>query len=71
MMRGQSFNSNFSKIIQNSSPNEEKVIETKHSLGKANLSSCIITPEGQNILSLMMLLVCELVIKTSCICSGI
>ena len=52
---GQSFNSNFSKIIQNSIQNEKKVIDTKHSLGKANLSSSIITPEGQSILSLMML----------------
>ena len=52
---GQSFDSNFSKIIQSSSPNEKKVIGTKHSLGKANLPSSIITPEGQSILSLMML----------------
>ena len=54
MMRGQIFNGNSSKIIQSSSPNEKKVIGTKHSLGKANLSSSIITPEGQSILILMM-----------------
>ena len=30
--------------------NFKKVIDTKHSLGKANLSSSIITPEGQSIL---------------------
>ena len=35
--------------------NEKKVIDTKHSLGRANLSSSIITPEGQSILSLMIL----------------
>ena len=52
---GQSLNSYFSKIIQSSSPNEKKVIDTKHSLGKANLSSSINTTEGQSILSLMML----------------
>ena len=34
MMRGQSFNSDSSKIIQSSSPNEKKVIDTKHSLSK-------------------------------------
>ena len=39
MMREQIFNSDSSKIIQSSSPNEKKVIDTKHSLGKANLSS--------------------------------
>ena len=55
MMRGQLFNSDSSKIIHSSSPNEKKVIDTKHSFGKANLSSSIITPEGQSILSLMML----------------
>ena len=55
MMRGQLFNSHSSKIIESSSQNEKKVIDTKDSLGKANLSSGIITPEGQSILSLMML----------------
>ena len=55
MMRRQIFNSDSSKIIQSSSPNEKKVIGTKHSLGKANLSSSIITPEGQSILIIMML----------------
>ena len=30
-------------------------MEAKHSLGKANLSSSRITPEGQSILSLMIL----------------
>ena len=53
--KGHSFNSIFSKIIQSSSPNEKKVIDTQYSLGKANLPSSIITPEGQSILSLMML----------------
>ena len=51
---GQIFNSDSSKIIQRSSPNT-KDIGTKHSLGKANLSSSIITPEVQSILILMML----------------
>ena len=51
---GQSFNSDSSKITQNSSPNEKKVIDTKRSFGKAKLLSSIITPEGQSILRLMM-----------------
>ena len=57
MMRGggQFFKSDSSKIIQSSSPDEKKDIGTKHSLGKANLSSSIITAEGQSILILMML----------------
>ena len=55
MMRGHIFKSDSSKIIQSSCPNEKKVIDTKHSLGKANLSSSKNTPEGQSILSLMML----------------
>ena len=55
MMRVQILNSDTSKIIQSSSPNEKKDIGTKHSLGKANLPSSIITPEGQSILILMML----------------
>ena len=38
MMMGQSFNSDSSKIIQSSGTNEKKVIDTKRSLGKANLS---------------------------------
>ena len=55
MIKGANLNGDSSKIIQSSSPNEKKVIDTKHSLGKANLSSSIITPEGQGILSLMMM----------------
>ena len=55
MIRGQIFNSDSSKIIQSSSPNEKKVIGTKHSLGKSYLSSSTITPEGQSILILVML----------------
>ena len=39
---GQILNSYSSKIIQSSSPNKKEVIDTKHSLGKANLSSSII-----------------------------
>ena len=52
---GQSFNSDSSKITQNSSPNKKEVIDTKRSFGKANLLSSIITPEGGRILGLMML----------------
>ena len=44
---GQSFNSDSSKIIQSSGTNEKKVIDTKRSLGKANLSLSIITLQGQ------------------------
>ena len=47
MMMGQSFNSDSSKIIQSSGTNEKKVIDTQRSLGKANVSFSIITPEGQ------------------------
>ena len=56
MMRGgQFFTSDSSKIIQSSSPSEKKVIDTKHSLGEANQSSSMITPEGQSIPILMMM----------------
>ena len=55
MMRDKVLIAIFQKVIQSSSSNAKKVIDTKHSLGKANLSSSIITPEGQSILSLMML----------------
>ena len=53
--KGTNLNSDYSKIIQSSSPNEKKVIDTKRSLRKAKLSSSIITQEGHSILSLMMM----------------
>ena len=36
-----------SKIIESSGTNEKEVVDTKRSLGKANLPLSIITPEGQ------------------------
>ena len=55
MIRVQIFNSDSSRLYKAVVQNEKKVIGTKHSLGKANLSSSTITPEGQNIPILLML----------------